>query len=146
MILDRRCQIWNYFHVKFHKILHQISTCFQNLGHSWQSYECLFAEICTKTFWCHFQVCKFPLKSCLKKPVFWARKLKYFWNGLVKFKKRAHSEILSLRAFKWCKNKIILMFQFWPDSPSKRQVEISLFFLWIKVRLAYYVSKVVYTD
>ena len=142
MTKDRRRQIWNYFHVKFHKILHQISPCFQNLGHFWQSYECLFAEICTKIFWCH---CHF--KSCLKKPVFRAWKLKYFWNGLVKFKKRAHSEILSLRAFKWCKNKIILIkFQFWPDNSSKRQVEISLFFLWIKVRLAYYVSKVVYTD
>ena len=35
-----------------------------------------------------------------------ALKLKYLWNHSVKFKKWAHSEILSLRAFKWCQNQL----------------------------------------
>ena len=52
-----------------------------------------------------------------KTPFFGALKFKYLRNRLAKFKKWAHSEILSLRAFKWCKNQIILIkFQFWPTS------------------------------
>ena len=118
MVLDPRRQsfgIWFFFHVKFHKILHQISPYFQILGHFWQSNEYLFPEISKKPFFLvPFQVCKFPLKSCLKKPAFLSTKIEYLRNRLVKFKKWAHSDILSLRAFKWCKNQIILKkFQFW---------------------------------
>ena len=40
--------IWIFFHVKFHKILHQISSYFQILGFFWQSYERLFPEHCKK--------------------------------------------------------------------------------------------------
>ena len=62
-----------------------------------------------------FQICKFPLSLVQKKhPFFGTLKFKYLWNPLAKFKKWAYSEILSLRAFKWCKNQIILIkFQFW---------------------------------
>ena len=57
---------------------------------------------------------KFTLKSPLKEPFFWALKVKYLRNHLAKLKKWAHSEILMLRAFKWCKNQIIFKkFQFW---------------------------------
>ena len=65
----------------------------QILGHFWQSYECLFPENCKKTF-------------------FGALKSRHLRNRLAKFKKWAHSEILSLRAFKWCKNQIIVKFEF----------------------------------
>ena len=37
----------------------------------WVIYECLFPEICKKIFFLvPYQVCKFPRKSCLKKPIF----------------------------------------------------------------------------
>ena len=79
LVLDPRRQsfgIWFFFHVKFHKILHQISPYFQILGHFWQSNECLFPEISKKPFFLvPFQVCKFPLKSCLKKPAFLSTKI-----------------------------------------------------------------------
>ena len=45
---------------------------------------------------------------------FWALKVKYLQNLLVKFKKWAHSEIFSLRAFKWSADQLCLRkFQFW---------------------------------
>ena len=33
------------------------------------------------------------------------QKFEYLWNGLSKFKKQTHSEILFLRAFKWAINE-----------------------------------------
>ena len=49
--------------------------------------------------------------------MFIPRKLQKALQKSKKLKKWAHSEILSLRAFKWCKNQIILTkFQFWPTS------------------------------
>ena len=52
-----------------------------------------------------------------KNPFFGALKFKYLRNRLAKFKKWVHSEILWLRAFKWCKNQIILTkFKFWVTS------------------------------
>ena len=52
-------------------------------------------------------------------PFFEALTFKYLQNPLVKLKKWAHSEILSLMAFKWCKNQVILIkFQFWPTSST----------------------------
>ena len=38
--------IWIFFHVKIHKVLHQISSYFQILGYFWESYERLYPENC----------------------------------------------------------------------------------------------------
>ena len=105
----------NFFHIKLHKILHQISSYFQILGPFWQSYECLFLETCKNTlqkssFLCHFRYVRSLYVFLSKKtPFFGALKFQYLRNRLDKFKKWAHSDILSLRVFKWCKNQIILI-------------------------------------
>ena len=71
-----KCQsfgIWKFFHVKLHKILHKISSCFQIFG-SFLSYQCLFPENCKKTLqksssWCHSKYVT-SIKACLRKPRF----------------------------------------------------------------------------
>ena len=82
----------------FYKILHQISPYFQVLGHFWQSYECLSSENCKKAFFLvSFEICKFPLKSLLKKFLFLStkseisreslgqiQKISPFWNPHIK--------------------------------------------------------------
>ena len=78
-----------------------ISYYFQILGHFWQSYECLFQGNCKNPFkiffLVQFHIYKFPLKSCLKNPVFCSikiqispepcaeiQKMSLFWNFLIK--------------------------------------------------------------
>ena len=66
-----------------------------------------------------FQIYKFPLCLVLKKPLLWSTKIQNLQNHLIKIKKSAYTEILSLtlRAFEWCRNQIILKrFHFWLTS------------------------------
>ena len=70
-------------------------------------------------FWCHFRYVSSLYVFAKKTLFFGALKFKYLQNRFAKFKKWAHSEIHSLRAFTWCKNQIILIkFQFWLTSLS----------------------------
>ena len=89
------------FHIKIHKILHQICTYFQILDPFWQSYQCLFPENCKNTlqessFWCHFRYVR-SLQVFPKNPIFWSTKTQIslqtlgqiwkmspFWNPLIK--------------------------------------------------------------
>ena len=62
---------------------------------------------------------KFPLCLVLKKPLLWSTKIQNLQNHLIKIKKSAYTEILllTLRAFEWCRNQIILKrFHFWLTS------------------------------
>ena len=66
-----------------------------------------------------FQIYKFPLCLVLKKPLLWSTKIQNLQNHLIKIKKSAYTEILllTLRAFEWCRNQIILKrFHFWLTS------------------------------
>ena len=64
-----------------------------------------------------------PSKSSLKTLFFGALKFKYLCKRLAKFEKWAHSEILSLRAFIWCKNQIILIrYQFWQIQKNLKNI------------------------
>ena len=129
---------------KLHKILHQISSYFTILVHFWQSYECLFPENCKELFknslFCAISDMQVPSSLVQKNPFYGALKFKYLWNRLAKFKKWAHSEILSLlRAFKWCKNQIILIkFQFWPTSLPFVNILLFISQAWYKKKWKYH--------
>ena len=77
-----------FFQVKLYKILHKISPY-----KFWVIFDKVMSVYSQKTHQ------KRPSKACLKNPFFGALKFKYLQNPLAKFKKWAHSEILSLRAF-----------------------------------------------
>ena len=121
-----KCQsfgIWKFFMWSAIKVWKN-KLLFSNFwfGHFRQSFECLFPENCKKLFrnllFGAISAIWLPSKSWLKKLVFWSTKIQISPEPLGQIlKKWAHSEILSLRAFKWCKNQIILIkFQFWPTS------------------------------
>ena len=98
-------QLWDLklFHVKLHNILHETSLYLQILDHFGQSYECLFPENCKKPIK-NLPFGAIPDSSLQilskKHPFFGALKFKHLWDGLAKFKKQTHPEILSLSSLK----------------------------------------------
>ena len=104
--------------------MHETSPYSQILGHFWQNYESLFPENCKEKPFKNFLFgvisdIQVPSMSCLKKPLLWSTKIQNLQNHLIKIKKSAYTEILSLtlRAFEWCRNQIILKrFHFWLTS------------------------------